>query len=359
VQHLYVHVPFCTHICPYCAFHKERNLTPALKAFLPALQQELAWARREFDLRPTTIFFGGGTPTALSLSQLESLFAHWPFQGVDEFTFEANPLTISPAKAAVLRAAGVNRISLGVQAFDEQALRLLGRTHRREGIHASMRSLRRAGFSNINIDLMFSLPGQTLDDWQATLREAVALEPNHISTYNLTYEEDTEFLHRFQRGEFTQEESLNRDMAEAAVDILGAAGFHPYEISNFARPGFECHHNAAIWDGASYLGLGPSACSTIGNVRWKNTPHTQTYAHTLAATGAPPREFELLTPAQRHQERILLGLRTTRGIPAAWIASAPALPDLLEEGLLESAGDRYRLTRAGRLVADSITELLV
>jgi oxygen-independent coproporphyrinogen-3 oxidase len=358
VRHLYVHVPFCTHICPYCAFHKERNLTPALNAFLPALQQEVAWARREFDLQPATIFFGGGTPTALSLSQLESLFAHWPFQDVEEFTFEANPLTISPAKAAVLRAAGVNRISLGVQAFDEPALRLLGRTHRREGIHASLRSLRLAGFSNINLDLMFSLPGQTLDAWQAALREAVALAPDHISTYNLTYEEDTEFLQRFQRGEFTQEESLNRSMAEAAMDILGAAGFHHYEISNFARPGFQCRHNAAIWDGASYLGLGPSACSTVDSRRWKNTAHTQAYADALAATGSPPRAFEPLTPAQRRQEDILLGLRTARGIPAAWIASAPALPDLLEEGLLESTPGRYRLTRAGRLVADSVTELL-
>jgi len=358
VRHLYVHVPFCTHICPYCAFHKERNLTPAMNAFLPAFQREVAWATAHFALHPETIFFGGGTPTALSVSQLESLFSAWPFPHPREFTFEANPLTLSPRKAAVLRAAGVNRISLGVQAFDDESLRLLGRTHRREGIHASLRALRAAGFANINIDLMFSLPGQTPAAWEATLREAIALQPDHISTYNLTYEEDTEFLQRFQRGEFHQEESANRRMAEAAMTLLEDAGFLQYEISNFARPGFECLHNAAIWQGADYLGLGPSACSTVDGIRWKNLPHTSAYADALMNTGTPPRELEPLTPAQRRQESILLGLRTSQGIPAAWAAGTPSIRDLIEEGLLESSAGRYRLTRAGRLVADSITELL-
>lgn len=357
--HLYLHVPFCTHICPYCAFAKEKNLLPAMQAFLPALKREIAWAQREFTPAPRTVFWGGGTPTALSVAQLEDLFAAWPWWGAEEFTVEANPLTISPRKAAVLRAAGVNRISLGVQAFDDDALALLGRTHRRADIAATVAVLRNAGFDNLNIDLMFSLPGQTLEQWTSTLHEALALRPDHISTYNLTYEEDTEFLRRFKRGEFRQEEATNRALAEAAMDLLESAGYVQYEISNFARPGFESAHNRAIWQGNDYLGLGPSAVSTVGEQRWKNDPQTLVYAQALATTGEPPRQFEPLDETLRRQERTILALRTRDGLEAGPWRAHPTVPDLVAEGLLEEADGRLRLTRSGKLVADSVTELLI
>jgi oxygen-independent coproporphyrinogen-3 oxidase len=330
-----------------------------MQAFLPALKQEMDWARSTFQIQPATLFFGGGTPSALSVAQLEDLFTQWPWTGAAEFTVEANPLTISSRKAAVLRAAGVNRISLGVQAFDDAPLHLLGRTHRRADIHTSMDTLRHAGFTNINIDLMFSLPGQTPAQWEAALREAIALQPDHISTYNLTYEEDTEFLRRFQTGDFRQTEADNRTMFTAAMDLLESAGYLQYEISNFARPGFECAHNQSIWQGHDYLGLGPSAVSTVGQTRWKNIPDTLGYARALASTGTPPRLFEDLTPEARRNERVLLTLRTHTGIDPADIPQPGPVPDLIAEGLLESSGPRLRLTRAGKLVADSITELLI
>lgn len=359
VRHLYVHIPFCTHICPYCAFHKERNVGPELSAFVPALIREIEWADRNFDLKPETFFFGGGTPSALSVSQWEALFEAWPWSGAVEFTVEANPLTVSARKAEVLRRGGVNRISLGVQAFDDGLLKTLGRTHRREGVYASIAGLRRAGFSNINIDLMFSLPGQTPEVWRATLEEAVGLGPEHISTYNLTYEEDTPYLQRFTAGEFRQEEETNRVMAAEAAEILPRAGYRQYEISNFARAGFESSHNLAVWRGADYLGLGPSACSTVAGRRWKNLADTANYVSSLSEQGVPPQEFEEWTEQHRRQEAILLALRTDEGVKPEWVEGKAALPDLLAEGLMERANGRLRLTARGRLVADSVSEWLI
>ncbi|MDX6765878.1 MAG: radical SAM family heme chaperone HemW [Candidatus Methylacidiphilales bacterium] len=362
ISHLYVHIPFCTHICPYCAFHKERNLLPAMKAFLPALKLEIARARDIFDLQPETVFFGGGTPSALSISQLEDLFSIWPrtWTDVPEFTFEANPMTFSPDKARRLRDWGVNRISLGVQSFDDGLLQLLGRTHRRDDIRRTMDLLRGAGFRNINVDLMFSLPGQTIGQWVDSLEQALALQPEHISTYNLTYEEDTAFLEKHRRGEFVSDESTDRSHFTCAMDVLETAGYGQYEISNFARPGFESRHNQAIWEGRDYLGLGPSAVSTVGGLRWKNIADTLRYAASVREGGPSEREEEILTEDLRQDERTMLALRTREGVPAAWLVrKAEETARLLEAGLLERSGDRFTLTRFGKLVADSVTELLV
>lgn len=359
IRHVYIHVPFCTHICPYCAFHKERNVGDSFRHFLPALKREIRWALENFDLKPQTVFFGGGTPSALSLRQWEELFAIWPWLSVTEFTVEANPLTLSQAKAALLRSGGVNRISLGAQSLDAEMLKVLGRTHQPGDVAETMKILRAAGFDNINLDLMFSLPGQTLASWQATLHQALALHPEHISTYNLTYEEDTEFLRRQQSGLYQENEVISRSMAECAHDLLEEAGFDHYEISNFARPGRASVHNLAIWRGADYLGLGPSACSTVAGQRWKNAADTRRYIESLVESGEPPREFEALTPAQRDEEMILLGLRTREGFDAKLVRQPSALEDLMNEGLVEIAAGRVRLSRQGRLVADAVTELLI
>ena len=359
IRHLYVHVPFCTHICPYCAFYKTRNTLPDIKAYLPALRSELAWARDHYNHQPTTIFFGGGTPSALSVPQLKELFEGWPWKDTLEFTMEANPLTISEAKAALLRAVGVNRISLGAQAFDEPSLKILGRTHCADDIRKSVTILRQAGFKNINIDLMFALPGQTLEQWQGSLQNALKLNLEHISAYNLNYEEDTEFFGKLQSGALHINQTHERDFFCRGSELLEAAGYDHYEISNLALPGFASTHNQAYWNGSDYIGLGPGACSTVGLERWQNPSDTRAYAASLL-TGQPCRVMEPLTPAVKLSERVLLGLRTRAGIPLNFIPGKnEILTDLQKEGLIVLSSDRVALTREGRLVADSVTELLI
>jgi oxygen-independent coproporphyrinogen-3 oxidase len=225
-------------------------------------------------MRPETIFFGGGTPTALTTAQLDFLLSGFRGQldlsTLREWTFEANPGSVSEAKAKLLREFEVDRVSLGVQSFDDELLGLLGREHSAAQAEASFQLLRRAGFANLNVDLMFGLPGQTLAQWEATLRRALALEPEHISAYCLTYEEDTDFFRRHVRGEFWVDAEADADFFTLADELLGAAGFDHYEVSNYARPGFESVHNRAYWSGEDYLGLGPSAVSTVGLRRWQN-----------------------------------------------------------------------------------------
>ncbi|MDR2463535.1 MAG: radical SAM family heme chaperone HemW [Verrucomicrobiales bacterium] len=359
VRHLYVHVPFCTHICPYCGFFKTRNVPGETRGFAAALLAELKWARENFDLRTETIYFGGGTPSALSVTQLEELFAGWPLTA-REFTFEANPLTVSARKAAVLRAAGVNRASLGAQAFDGETLKMLGRRHDAEAVRGTMRILRAAGFDNINLDLMFALPGQSFERWQRSLSAAVAARPEHISAYNLNYEEDTEFFARLSAGVWRADADREREFFLRTGDFLARHGFEFYEISNYARAGFESAHNRAYWRGEDYIGIGPGACSTVGMERWQNIADNQRYVETLTRTGAPPREIEPLTVGVKNSERIMLGLRTREGVTLTALAGKDGtLRNLEREGLLVIVNGNAALTVKGRLVTDSITELLI
>lgn len=360
IRHLYVHVPFCTHICPYCSFYKTRNSLPQITEYLPALKAELAWARNHYNLQLETVFFGGGTPSALSLSQLEDLFRDWPLAPIPEVTMEANPMTISASKAALLRDIGFNRISLGVQAFDDVSLKLLGRTHNAGQVRQTAALLRDAGFTNMNIDLMFALPGQSPEQWLASLRAALELHPEHISAYNLNYEEDTDFFRKLEAGKLHIDENQERDFYLSASSLLRDQGFEHYEISNYAKPGFRSLHNQAYWAGADYLGLGPSACSTVGRLRWKNVPDTVAYAKALLEKGEPLREEEPLSEEMKTHERILLGLRTMQGIDPGWIQSRDSrIEELKNEGLLEMASGRLRLTQEGQLVSDSVTALLI
>jgi oxygen-independent coproporphyrinogen-3 oxidase len=354
IRNLYVHVPFCTHICPYCSFYKIRNLTASMSPFLPALEQEIEFICEHLPIEPETVFFGGGTPSALSVSQLEALSRFWPWKSVNEFTIEANPMTISERKAECLRELGVNRISLGVQAFDEQSLQLLGRTHRAPDVRKTVRRLRASGFENISIDLMFALPGQSVATWKDSLEHALALEPEHVSLYELTYEEDTEFLKRLESGDLKQE-ATGQEMHEWAIETLAAHGFSHYEVSNFALPGREARHNQACWAGEDYVGLGPSACSTVGLHRWKTVPDIHAYGNDPLV-----REWEHLDSALQQQERIMLGLRTSSGIDKDWIhGKDDFLAELEKQGLLEKSQHRIILNSRGRLVADSITEELI
>src|SRR5437588_9641461 len=364
IRHLYVHIPFCARICPYCAFYKElldRSQTPR---FCEAILRELRHQAEDRRSFPSTIYFGGGTPTALTTEQLEFLLGGFREQldlsELVEWTLEANPGSVSAGKAALLRHLGITRISLGIQSWDDDLLKLLGRDHRETHLRESFQTLRRAGFSNINVDLMFGLPGQSLDQWQTTLEKTVSLEPDHISAYCLTYEEDTEFFLRHARGEFRQNSDADPDFFQMTMSILEAAGYEHYQLSNYARPGFRSAHNRAYWSGADYLGIGPSAFSTIGLTRWQNVPDFRRYADLVLSGQSTAASTEQLTPEMKRAERIALALRTNDGAPATLLKSFPnETREFIRLGLLQHENGNFILTPAGKALADSVAEAFV
>ena len=267
---------------------------------------------------------------------------------------------MSPGKAALLQRLGINRISLGIQSWDDDLLNLLGREHNAKQGEESFDIFRGAGFSNINIDLMFGLPGQTLRQWQSTLERTVSLRPEHISTYCLTYEEDTEFFLRHARGEFRQDSDADAEFFAMTMSILEAAGYEHYEISNYARPGFRSAHNRAYWSGSDYLGIGPSAFSTTGMTRWQNIPDFRRYAEAVLAGESAIGSVEHLTPAMKRAEQIALSLRTDDGAPAPLLESFPnETREFVRLGLLQRARANFVLTRAGKALADSVAEAFV
>ena len=366
VQHLYVHIPFCPKVCPYCSFYKETSDRNKTSVFLDAVLRELDQQQAVLPpLRPRTIFFGGGTPSALSTPQLEYLLtglrARLDLTALKEWTLEINPATVSLEKARTLRALGVNRVSMGVQSWEPQLLAVLGRVHSAEQARRSYDILREAGFENVNLDLIFGIPTQTPAMWQRSLAETVSLGPEHISAYNLTYEEDTDFFRRFSAGEFNQDSEDDAELFEQTADMLSAAGFEPYEISNFARPGRECAHNLAYWQARDYLGLGPSAFSTVGTRRWSNVRDTAAY-NVLVHGGQPAADFrEDVPPVMRQAESIAFGLRTNRGVAAATLSPWPEqVAEFTALGLREvTPSDRVLLTRKGRLLADTVAEAFI
>jgi oxygen-independent coproporphyrinogen-3 oxidase len=376
VRHIYVHIPFCARICPYCAFYKDLLDRSQTSRFCEAVLRELEQYQGsavssppgQFDdllyIVPSTIYFGGGTPTALTIAQLELLLRGFherlELAQLVEWTIEANPGSVSARKAALLKKFGVNRISLGVQSWDEELLKLLGREHNAPQAEESFRILRDAGFENINVDLMFGLPGQTDDQWRATLEKTIALQPEHISTYCLTYEEDTEFFLRHARGEFRQDADADGEFFEMTMAILEDAGYEHYEISNYARPGFESVHNRAYWLGKDYLGIGPSAVSTFGMQRWQNVCDYRAYIDRTLAGQSPRQSSETLTDQMKRTERIALSLRTRDGVSAGELKDFGTETDeLVALGLLRQSNGNFILTPKGKALTDSITEALL
>ncbi|HRQ91175.1 MAG TPA: radical SAM family heme chaperone HemW, partial [Bacteroidia bacterium] len=285
-MHLYLHIPFCHHICPYCGFYKHKPGKLANREFVDALLTE-AERRSPDGFAPETVYFGGGTPSLLSPTLLARLIRglaeRIDLSQVREWTLEANPATFDLEKAQLMRELGADRISLGVQSFQPSVLATLGRDHTAAEAAEAFYLLREAGFENLSVDLMFSIPGQDLALWQADLAAALALGPEHVSAYNLTYEEDTEFLDRHRQGELDTDEDRDADLFYAALDTLTGSGYRHYEISNYAKPGFESRHNHAYWSGAEYLGLGPGAVSTTGRERSKTLPDTSAYVRAVKA----------------------------------------------------------------------------
>jgi oxygen-independent coproporphyrinogen-3 oxidase len=364
IRHLYVHIPFCARICPYCAFYKDLLDRSQIQSFCEAVLRELERLVAAHCILPSTIYFGGGTPTVLNMAQLELLLRGFherlDLSQLVEWTMEANPGSISARKAGVLQKFGVNRISLGVQSWDDELLKLLGREHNARQAEESFWILRATGFTNLNVDLMFGLPGQTTAQWLSTLKKTIALQPEHISTYCLTYEEDTEFFLRQARGEFRADPDLEAEFFEMTMSILQAAGYEHYEISNYARLGFESVHNRAYWSGNDYLGIGPSAFSTVGLQRWQNVPNYREYIERVSRGRSPLGSTEDLTNEMKRAERIALSLRTRDGVAADLLATKPnETNEFVALGLLIELNDNFVLTQKGKALADSVGEAFV
>jgi oxygen-independent coproporphyrinogen-3 oxidase len=361
IRHLYLHVPFCHRICPYCSFYKHTPGATDQTAFLQALVAEARMARQLWGdrIQLDTIYWGGGTPSLLSTEHLNSflpeLLAALNHPQPSEWTVEMNPMTLTKAKLELFRQHGVTRASLGVQAWDETTLTTLGRDHSPDQAEASFQLLRAVNFPIVSLDLMFSIPGQSLETWIASLDRTISLQPDHISCYNLTYEEDTDFFEKFSAGTYQRDEATDEAFFLETMQRLPQADFQQYEISNYACPGFESRHNQAYWAGADYLGLGPSAVSTIDRVRTKNVPDTAAYISQLGKQQSPTQEAEHLTDEQWRCERLALELRTARGLPRHWLADESAkLEQLTTEGLLTCTETTIKLTQKGKLVADGI-----
>jgi oxygen-independent coproporphyrinogen-3 oxidase len=380
VQSLYIHVPFCAQKCSYCAFYSEASSGELINRYVESVIKELEIVAA--DLRPQTVFFGGGTPSILNLKQWRTILEAMDrlnLLGAQEWTVECNPATVSLDKARLLRDFGVNRISMGVQSLDDRLLDRLGRVHSREMVFKSFDTLRNAGFDNLNLDLMFAIPGQTLQVWRETLNEAAALQSEHLSSYEVIYEEDTALYAQLQAGEFAVDEELACAMYDALLEKAATAGFRQYEIANFARdlpvtakvalPHFACCHNVNYWRGGSFYGLGPSATSYVRGVRSKNWANTQMYCDLISKGRRPIESREELSPEGRAGEIAAFGLR----MPAGWSFSEfqnttgfdlrhewrREMTELEGKGWGASSSDRFYLTPAGLRFADSAAELFL
>lgn len=336
--------------------------------FVRALLAELDYHLREIDAQPLTLYFGGGTPSMLSPthvgSLLEGLHARLDLSSLKEWTFEANPRTFDTAKARQWKDAGVTRVSLGVQSWNPRHLETLGRDHSPAEAEEAYQSLRTAGLPVVNIDHMFALPGQSLAEWEEDLDRTLGLQPDHISTYNLTYEEDTEFMSRFQRGEYSQDPDADAGFFRLSHAHLAAGGFDHYEVSNFAASGnhdFRSHHNRAYWLGEDYLGIGPGAVSTVHGKRWTTLADTARYIPAALRFGTVATGIEFLDAEAWRVERIALELRTRDGLRRGILTAAqdPILRDLEKEDLIHLSPDRVILSDRGRLLADSVAGALL
>lgn len=317
---LYVHVPFCIRKCDYCAFYSVPLQRNEVEWYLKSLDTEIDLRRQEVQGEISTLFVGGGTPTALREEELsvllDTLNKNFLFAEAAEKTMEANPGTLNSAKLHVLQKQGINRISLGVQSFSDPLLKQIGRIHSSKDIGESVRRIRKSGFKNLNLDLMFGLPGQNLKNWQTTLQEVLRIQPEHLSVYGLMLEEGTPLAENENRLVDLPDDDAQAEMYEVGREILGRAGYLHYETSNYALPGYECQHNLGYWQGIDYLGIGPAAVSCLKNRRWKNSQDIGLYKTLLMQGVLPvdPEEDEQLSKREKRVERVILGLRLARGL---------------------------------------------
>ncbi len=362
---LYVHVPFCASTCDFCAFYQTVPTAGAVEKFLAGITREAALV--EWTRPVTTVFWGGGTPGLLApgdLAKLAEVVRGRCGCAPTEWTVELAPASVTEARLKVLRDAGVTRVSLGVQSFQPALLDALGRAHTREQIYRADERIRAAGFASVNLDLMFALPGQSEEGWDADIAAAVALAPDHLSTYCLTFEEDTKLWVKLAQGRVKLDAEREARLYESTWARLAAAGYAQYEISNFARPGHECRHNLNTWRMHEWIGLGPSAASQQSDTRGGNIADLEKWLEHLARGERVTEDRVMLTPALLAEDALIFGLRMNAGVDlATWRVRAPMAPwqqiedtlaVLAASELLTREGDRVRLTDRGRLVADSI-----
>ncbi|HEU0195148.1 MAG TPA: radical SAM family heme chaperone HemW [Gaiellales bacterium] len=349
-RHLYVHVPFCGHRCGYCDFVTVTGNERLHGRYVDALLAELAPAQVE----PDTVFVGGGTPSLLNDELLARLLAGLP--PVRELTIECNPETITPAKAQVLVEGGVNRVSLGAQSFRPRLLGVLDRRAAPASVRAAVSTLRRAGVQNLNLDLMFGVPGQTADDLRRDVEDALVLEPEHISYYELEAKPGTRFAHSH-GAELARQAEAMEDYYELVVDTLRDAGFRWYETANFCRPGHLSEHNLGYWLGHDYLGIGIGAVSTLGLERRRNLPSLPRYLEAVETGRRPAADVELLTAGERALERLMLGLRLDRPLPLNGdrpLLDPAAVERLSRDGMIVDDGEALQLSERGRFLADEV-----
>ena len=375
---LYLHVPFCLRKCPYCSFFSLAGKDHLHKLYAEAVGRQIKQeaTRLAGSCRLETIFFGGGTPTLLPAATLAQLLGDCLdcFPTVTdnelEITIEVNPATVAKNDLEILRRAGFNRLSIGVQSFTGRELALLGRPHTASDARRTLLDARRAGFTNINLDLMYGLPGQRVADWRYNLKQALALEPEHLSLYELTIEENTPFAEQVRRG------SLHMPVEEEVIAMLGEtkillkqAGFARYEISNYGRRGFQCRHNINYWLNRSYIGLGPGAVACLDDIRYTAGRDIAQFAKYIAAGRPIWEDEEQLTKEERFRETMIMGLRMTSGVsisglqkrfgidPVTYYGST--LVGLIKQDLLHHSNDHLRLTERGLLLADTVMAQLV
>lgn len=389
VRSLYVHVPFCAHKCEYCAFYSAPASIGVIDRFVAALVRELELIAP--DCRPDTVFFGGGTPSLLSVSQWEIILSAMDrlgLLGAAEFTVECNPATVSADKARLWRERGVNRVSMGVQSLDENLLERLGRVHTRDRVFRSYDILRAAGFTSVNLDLMFAIPTQTMEVWERTLGEVMALAPEHLSCYEVIYEEDTPLYQQLQAGEFSVDEDLACAMYDRLRERAAGAGWKQYEVANWARerasgesglrlpgvsldgiPGHASRHNIGYWRGLDSYGIGPSASEYVRGLRARNWANTDLWI-TQLEKGRRAKEFaEALSPLARAGELAAFGLRMNAGWPwEEFVARTGVdlrtewrgdIADLVRRGWAEATPTSLRLTPSGLRFADSAGERML
>ena len=372
---LYVHIPFCHTRCHYCDFNTYAGMLPLREPYVRALLTEIGMAGALTKLpggkprRSRTIFFGGGTPSLLNVSQvsriLDACYSNFAIDENAEITLEANPGTLSRDQLVGLRAAGVNRLSMGAQSFDAELLKTLGRIHSPKDITQAVRDAQAAGFTSINVDFMFGLPGQTMRHWRETIDRALDLHIEHLSLYSLIIEEGTPFYTWTHEGRITPgDEDLCADMYEYADERLRAAGYINYEISNWSLPGFQSRHNLTYWHNLPYIGMGAGAYSSFGGRRFSNVRDPATYIRMLKAQQRPEVESETVDKAQAMSETAFLALRTAQGLHLPTFEQRFALPftqfvgnrlRMVEEaGLLEREPEWLRLSKRGRLLGNEV-----
>ena len=368
---LYIHVPYCVHKCGYCDFNSHPIKRDEMETYVSALIKEMTHYSQKFSSAGTvnSIFLGGGTPTTLSATQLARILEECKKQfniAEDaEITLEANPATIGSDQLKSIRQAGYNRISIGVQSFDEEELKLLDRAHGVEEIHCTVDRARESGFSNLSLDLMFAIPDQTLDGWGNNLRQALVKKPEHLSTYNLTIEKETSFGKLQSSGKLVMpDEDHQLELFKRTIDFLKENGFHHYEISNFARPGKECRHNITYWQNSNTLGLGAGASFYMNGIRSKNTNVPTSYIREINKKHTAVEYSESLRPRQAMGETLMLGLRMLKGISIMKFEDrfqtsiksiyGGVIASLKEKELITIEQGQLRLSKKGLFLANSV-----